>query len=201
MRKFSLAVLALFMAVAVSAQPSATTLLAGVLDKIEGLNPYKVEIQVTYGSGVIAGYYEVDGTKYYISVDQQEVYGDDDIKYEIYNGRKEVVIDNVSQEYNGNILNNPATAFANLRNHYTPKIASSNEYFTIVELKQNIGDVTDSEVIELVVDNQSGLPSSVIYKLGDEVVQISIIKMDKLTSPITSYDTAQYSDYEIIDFR
>lgn len=172
-----------------------------VLNALKEYNPYKVIIEVSYENNSTHGFYEVDGSSYYISVDQQELYGDETVKYEVFNGRKEVVIDNVSPIYTGNLLSNPATAFSSIGDHYTPSLIASNKSVTVIELKPNIDNDNSQESIELSVSNETMLPTLIIYKFGDQSVIINIIDIAKLNSTITSYDRGKYADYEIIDFR
>ncbi|MFI3264607.1 MAG: hypothetical protein SNG38_01235 [Rikenellaceae bacterium] len=183
------------------AENSADSILKEVLSNIEERNPYKVEIEVSYADNNLVGFYEVEDDKYYISIDKQELYGDANVKYEVFNSRKEVVIDRVKSDNNGNILNNPATAFSVIRDHYSATILSENEYYTVIELKPNLGDENSVETIELAVSNDEKLPIEIIYRFGDDMVRIKVVQITPLQSTITSYSPDKYVDYEVIDFR
>ncbi len=184
----------------VSANSKAEIVVDEAISAIKSYNPYRVDIRVSYSGDSISGFYEVDGANYYISIEEQELYGDSKVKYEVFNARKEVVIDAVSSVADGNILNNPATAFTTIKDHYSASILSENNEFTIVELKPNVGGDT-VETIELKLSNTTKLPSEIIYKMGDDKVVITINKISRLTSPISLYNSTKYADYEIIDFR
>ncbi|MFI3323297.1 MAG: hypothetical protein SNI45_04660 [Rikenellaceae bacterium] len=201
MRRFFTIICFLLAVQFVYAQGDAYDLLSRVLNKIESYNPYEVKIEVSYENSIISGYYQVDGERYFISIDQQELYGDADIKYEIFNGRKEVIIDSVTPDDSGNLLSNPAMAFRSILEHYDASLELDNQEVTLLELKQSGGWDDASEIIDLYVDKSTMLPAMVIYKFGDENITITIKSISKLTSTITLYDSEKYADYEIIDFR
>ncbi len=196
-----LAVMLLSLSANLYADDAADRLVKEVLSKIESYNPYRAEIDVNYAGSSILGFYEVDKAKYYIAIDNQELYGDSSVKYEIFNSRKEVVIDSVTPDFNGNILSNPATAFSSIRDHFSAMILSKDEAYSIIELKPIKGDSDNIESIEMRVSHATMLPEEVIYKFGDEMVSIKVLKLQRLTSSITSYSVEKYSDYEVIDFR
>ncbi|MFR9533439.1 MAG: hypothetical protein SNG49_01220 [Rikenellaceae bacterium] len=200
-RQISVLFLALFSFVGAYANGAANAILKEVLANIEAQNPYRVKIEVSYANSSMIGFYEVDHDAYYISIDQQELYGDTNVKYEVFNSRKEVIIDTVRPDNNGNLLNNPATAFSSIRDHYSAEIITENSYFTTLELKPNSGDDSSIETIELSVSNATKLPIEILYKFGGEQVVIKVVEITQLSSSITLYDSDKYADYEIIDFR
>lgn len=193
--------LALSWVVGAYASGSANAILKSVLANLEAKNPYKVEIEVNYGNNNLIGFYEVDSDAYYISIDEQELYGDTNVKYEVFNSRKEVVIDTVKPDLNGNLLNNPSTAFTSIRDHYSAEIIAENDYYTTLELKPKNDDEGSIETIELSVSNATKLPIEILYKFGGEKVVIKVVEITNLPSTITLYDSGKYVDYEIIDFR
>ncbi|MFI3316302.1 MAG: hypothetical protein SNF93_01820 [Rikenellaceae bacterium] len=201
MRFFSLIIVILFACNSVHADNKADEIFKESMTQIESLNPYKANIKVSYANNSILGFYEVDNNRYYISIDQQELYGDAKTKYEVFNNRKEIIIDSVAPSYNGNLLSNPATAFTSIRDHYSATIIADNESCTTVNLKLIIGGEESTETIELVLSKLTKLPTRITYKFDDEAVVIDIIDISKINSTITSYDSSKYSDYEVIDFR
>ncbi len=163
--------------------------------------PYRIEFDVIFGGEAMSGFYEVDGGEYYISLDNQELYGDEAVKCEVYNSRKEIVIDLVAPDQNGNILTNPATAFTSIRDNYDSRISDehSEQGRAVVELLPKGGNSDESITLEL--STQTMLPEVVNYKFGSESIEIRVRKISKLTSTITQYNEDNYLDYEIIDFR
>ncbi|MFR9512090.1 MAG: hypothetical protein SNF69_00480 [Rikenellaceae bacterium] len=183
------------------ANEDAEAIVQRVLAAMEDCNPYKVEIEVNYAGSSIAGYYEVDNLNYYISIDHQELYGDPTVKYEVFNSRREVIIDSVSPTFDGNLLNNPATAFASIKNHYSASLISNVNGFTTLELRPHSTDDNSMETIILTVLNSTMLPNSITYQFGADEVVIKVLDISRLASGITLYDSSKYTDYEIIDFR
>ncbi len=200
-RQISVLFLALFSFVGAYANGGANAILKEVLANIEAQNPYRVKIEVSYANSNMIGFYEVDNDAYYISIDEQELYGDANVKYEVFNSRKEVIVDTVRPDNNGNLLNNPATAFSSIRDNYSAEIITENDYFTTLELKPNSGDDSSIETIELSVSNATRLPIEILYKFGGEKVIIKVVEIIHLSSSITLYSSDKYADYEIIDFR
>ncbi len=202
MNRFIIVILALLCVIqsAVASTP-AEDLLSRVISNIKSYNPYEVKVDIDYRVGSISGSYQVDGDKYYISVDGQELYGDSTTKYEIYNDRQEVVIDQVSAVNSGNILDNPATAFDAILDTFIPSILSSTEGVTTIYLKPTAGEKAMVDCILLKVDATTNSPKEIEYIFNDESVTITILSIERLKSSITLYDSSKYADYEIIDFR
>ncbi len=172
--------------------------LQSTLDK---MNPYGVKVNISYENTSLSGNYEVDKDKYHIKIDEQELYGDSSTKYEVFNNRKEVVIDHVSDNQDGNILNNPATVFSTILRDYTSTAILDNEFETTLELKPASNGDESTESIILTISKSSQLPKQITYKYGDDRIVIDILNIETLTSPITLYDSSKYIDYEVIDFR
>ncbi|MFR9503126.1 MAG: hypothetical protein SNH73_01585 [Rikenellaceae bacterium] len=201
MQRLSLIILSIFSLQQLQAQDHADQIVVDMLDMVESYNPYKVDIEVMYENTSISGYYEVDDMNYYIAIDQQELYGNQSVKYEVFNGRKEVIIDSVSVGYDGNILNNPATAFASIRDYYSSSIISENDKTFLVSLSPRDNVDNPSDTIELIIEKSTMLPSKIIYKFGGTEVSIKIVNIENIPSSITLYNSDKYVDYEIIDFR
>lgn len=201
MQRLSLIILSIFSLQQLQAQDHADQIVVDMLDMVESYNPYKVDIEVMYENTSISGYYEVDDMNYYIAIDQQELYGNQSVKYEVFNGRKEVIIDSVSVGYDGNILNNPATAFASIRDYYSSSIISEDDKTFLVSLSPRDNVDNPSDTIELIIEKSTMLPSKIIYKFGGTEVSIKIVNIENIPSSITLYNSDKYVDYEIIDFR
>ncbi len=185
----------------VIASTQGDAILNSVLDKIEEYGAYRVDLKISMGDYALLGYYEIDNQDYYLTIDNQELYGDAKTKYEVYNDRKEVVIDSVGQETTNDILSNPANIFSSIRDNYSADILSSNEQFTILYLKPNVASEESIESIKLHIDMHSMQPKELEYIMQGESIIIEIGDISELTSSIKRYNTSQYSGYEIIDFR
>ncbi len=201
MRHIFLILSALFLFNGAHANNSASDILKEVLANIENRNPYKVEIEVVYSGDSVLGFYEVDKSDYYISVDHQELYGNASVKYEVFNSRKEVVIDSVTPDYNGNILSNPATAFSAIRDYFSAELLLDYNGVMILELKPIEASDDTVELIQLAISAKSMLPVEIVYKFDNDMVSIKILSFEQLTSSINLYNPVKYADYEIIDFR
>ena len=179
---------------------SADKIIKDVILNIEKQEQYKVKIEVIIGSDSLLGFYEVSNDMYYLNIGNQELFGAHGVRYEVYNDRKEVVIDSVSPDVNGNILSNPAEAFSSMANDFDATVLSETEAVTTIFLNP-IGDVKDSiDSATLEVDNSTMLPTSLRYKIEGEEIEIKIVSIEP-TKSINVYQPSKYSQYEIIDFR
>ncbi|MFR9523140.1 MAG: hypothetical protein SNH94_01035 [Rikenellaceae bacterium] len=199
--RYLLSVIYLLLAVVSASAAEPNSIIGDVIDKLDRMSPYRVQFEVEYGKNRIGGLYEVADENYYISIDEQELFGDSKVKYEVFNSRKEVLIDAVSPDYDGNLLSNPAVAFSSIRDHYTSKQLSDDGVAATFELTPSAPSVNPIETIELTINSSTILPERIVYNLGGEKVVVKVVSIEKLTSSITSYNIGNYLDYEVIDFR
>lgn len=199
--RYLLSVIYVLLAVVSAGAAEPNSMIGNVIDKLDRMSPYRVQFEVEYGRNRICGLYEVAGEDYYISIEEQELFGDSKVKYEVFNSRKEVLIDTVSPDFDGNLLSNPAVAFSSIRDHYTSKQLSNDGVTATFELTPSVPSVNSIETIELTINNSTILPEYIVYNFGGEKVVIKVVSIEKLTSTITSYSSSNYSDYEVIDFR
>ncbi len=184
-----------------SASNNADAILKEVISRIEAYEAYRVDLQISMGDYSLLGYYEVDNQDYYLIIDKQEMYGDATSRYEIYNERKEVVIDSAQSDSSGNMLANPAMVFSSILNDYTAHLLSDDSESILLTLKPK-GATDDSiESITLHISKKSMQPTMLEYNMQGEIVMIAISNIAPLSSTIKRYSASQYSDYEIIDFR
>ncbi len=183
-----------------SASVSADEVIKEVILNIEKQEQYKVKIEVILGNDSLLGYYEVANDTYYLNIEGQELFGASGVKYEVYKDRKEVVIDSVSPDVNGNILANPAAAFSSIAKDFKATVLSNKEGVTTIYLEP-IGEVKESiDSATLDVDNSTMLPTSLRYEIEGEVIEIKIVSIEPVAS-IREYEPSAYAEYEIIDFR
>ncbi len=179
----------------------AEALLSQVISRIEAYDAYRVDLQISMGDYNLFGYYEVDNQDYYLVIDQQEMYGDATSRYEVYNERKEVVIDSAQSDAGGNMLANPAMVFNSIKSDYTASLLFDDaQKFSLSLVPKDSAD--DSiESITLYINKESGQPTMLEYNIQGEVIIIAITKIAPISSTIKRYSASQYSEYEIIDFR
>lgn len=200
MKRLFLSILFAGMAFTASADEPSERLLQSVSSSLKSLGAYSANLEIMYGETPIIGSYEVDGKNYYINMAGQEVYGTDGVKYEVYNDRKEIIIDNQSEQ-KSNILDNPTNAFDFVNSGFDSSLAREDKSSaTIVLTPKSSADIPIDE-ISLKVKHPEMLPSKILYSVDGENITIEIKSVKKLTTSIKSFEKDTYNDYEIIDFR
>ena len=169
-----------------------------VKEYVSELGRYQVKFNVLAGDLIYVGEYGVDGDSYYIKMDDVEVYSDGKLRYEVDNKRKEVSIDMVDLQSH-NILDNPTRCFDFAESEYRAEIQNQKGGELTIFLQPTAEDV-DGEIY-LTIDEKSGRPKKIVYRLYDDEVEVAIDTIATAKSPIKKYDKNQYKGYDIIDFR
>lgn len=146
------------------------------------------------------GRYAVEGENYYIAVGEAEVYCDGKIRYEIDNRRREVTIDDVDTS-SRNLLSNPAHAFDFIGTQYAPSLVSDAEGRAVVRLTPTSADASPAGEILVTVDTAAMRPESLRYDYDGEQVQVSVLGIKPLETPLKAFAKDNYAGYEFIDFR
>ncbi len=169
---------------------------------IKGWKNYAVEFRLE-ASQQVEGRYVVGGERYYLQVEQTEVYCDGRTRWEVNNAYREVTIDRVDPK-DKSILSNPTQVFD------FPDAAFSHTFGgierggeAIVLTPKNSGNI---QQIKLLVDPASGLPKAVEYRLdqASEPIRIEVVSIGpeaNLPASRFIFDKAKYPGFEIIDFR
>ena len=174
----------------VPAAGRADAILAGVSDGFRALGAYGVSFEVRSDEYVTRGRYAVEG----------EVYCDGAVRYEVDNRRREVTID-VVDTGSRNILNNPVHAFDFLGSEYAASLAGEQEGRAVVRLTPAPGNTSSAGNIVLTVDTAAMRPVSLRYDYDGEQVQVSVLGIKPLETPLKAFAKDNYAGYEFIDFR
>ncbi len=177
---------------------------------IRGWKQYQVEFTLHAGeaSKPIPGNFKVSGQKYYLSVEDREVYCDGTIKYEVNRTDKEVTVDQVDPK-DKSILANPTRAFDFSDDVFTHSYGGQTTFggkkCDVVILRARSADDPILE-IKLMLDAASGLPAAVSYRMENvsEPVQIDVTSIkpaEVLPESQFRFDRSKYKGYEVIDFR
>ena len=178
----------------VPAADRADAILAGVSDGFRALGAYGVSFEVRSDEYVTRGRYAVEGENYYLVLGDAEVYCDGAVRYEVDNRRREVTIDVVDTD-SRNILNNPVHAFDFLGSEYAASLAGEQEGRAVVRLTPAPGNIV------LTVDTAAMRPVSLRYDYDGEQVQVSVLGIKPLETPLKAFAKDNYAGYEFIDFR
>lgn len=178
----------------------AAGILAGVRDGFRALGAYGVSFEVRSDEYVTRGRYAVEGEGYYLVLGDAEVYCDGAVRFEVDNRRREVTIDVVDTD-SRNILNNPVHAFDFLGSEYAASLAGEQEGRAVVRLTPAPGNTSSAGNIVLTVDTAAMRPVSLRYDYDGEQVQISVLGIKPLETPLKAFAKDNYAGYEFIDFR
>lgn len=178
----------------------AAGILAGVRDGFRALGAYGVSFEVRSDEYVTRGRYAVEGEGYYLVLGDAEVYCDGAVRYEVDNRRREVTIDVVDTD-SRNILNNPVHAFDFLGSEYAASLAGEQEGHAVVRLTPAPGNTSSAGNIVLTVDTAAMRPVSLRYDYDGEQVQVSVLGIRPLETPLKAFAKDNYAGYEFIDFR
>ena len=178
----------------------AAGILAGVRDGFRALGAYGVSFEVRSDEYVTRGRYAVEGEGYYLVLGDAEVYCDGAVRFEVDNRRREVTIDVVDTD-SRNILNTPVHAFDFLGSEYAASLAGEQEGRAVVRLTPAPGNTSSAGNIVLTVDTAAMRPVSLRYDYDGEQVQISVLGIKPLETPLKAFAKDNYAGYEFIDFR
>mgnify|MGYP002547039531 CR=1 FL=1 len=184
--------------------PSADGRAAEILEKLaagfRALGAYGVTFEVSSDEYTTRGRYAVEGENYYIAVGEAEVYCDGKIRYEIDNRRREVTIDDVDTS-SRNLLSNPAHAFDFIGTQYAPSLVSDAGGRAVVRLTPTSANASPAGEILVTVDTAAMRPESLRYDYDGEQVQVSVLGIKPLETPLKAFAKDNYAGYEFIDFR
>lgn len=178
----------------------AAGILAGVRDGFRALGAYGVSFEVRSDEYVTRGRYAVEGEGYYLVLGDAEVYCDGAVRFEVDNRRREVTIDVVDTD-SRNILNNPVHAFDFLGSEYAASLVGEQEGHAVVRLTPAPGNTSSAGNIVLTVDTAAMRPVSLRYDYDGEQVQVSVLGIKPLETPLKAFAKDNYAGYEFIDFR
>lgn len=184
----------------VPAADRADAILAGVSDGFRALGAYGVSFEVRSDEYVTRGRYAVEGEGYYLVLGDAEVYCDGAVRFEVDNRRREVTIDVVDTD-SRNILNNPVHAFDFLGSEYAASLVGEQEGHAVVRLTPAPGNTSSAGNIVLTVDTAAMRPVSLRYDYDGEQVQVSVLGIKPLETPLKAFAKDNYAGYEFIDFR
>ena len=183
-----------------AAQPRATEILERLAAGFRAMDGYGVKFGVVSGDYEARGSYVVEGDSYYLVLGDAEVYCDGAVRYEVDNRRREVTID-VVDTGSRNILNNPVHAFDFLGSEYAASLAGEQEGRAVVRLTPAPGNTSSAGNIVLTVDTAAMRPVSLRYDYDGEQVQVSVLGIKPLETPLKAFAKDNYAGYEFIDFR
>lgn len=191
------------------ADNNSKTLLDAMSAKVASFKTYEVQFSVGMDGvlGDVKGRFVVSGERYYVAVDDSELFFDGKLKYTYSSDNNEVVIE-LPDPTDNSILSNP-TRFFTLYNDDFKHIARGAT--TVGGVKCESVELTPKKAnsgysnIIVSIDTATSLPKLIKYRMDGSAELI--ITVDKITPNLTvppstfTFDKSKYKGVEIIDFR
>ncbi|OUN77840.1 hypothetical protein B5G09_05765 [Alistipes sp. An54] len=161
---------------------------------------YEVDFVIEAGDYRAAGSYAVQGTGYALSLGDAEVYGDEKVRYEVDNDRREVTIAGVDST-SRNILNNPVRAFDFLGDDYRAELLSETGGKAVVRLTPVEGSGASAGTVTVTVSTATMRPEQLDYDYDGERIRVVVRRVAPLAGPLARFERSRFEGYEFIDFR
>ncbi len=168
---------------------------------IDELGAYQAQFRVSSQDSFVDGNYQVDGDKFYLYLGGIELYGDGGLRYQIDASNRTVIIDNMPQDQESMLLDNPSNAFDFAHDIYDEILISQKDGQSTILLKAKSADDAVVENIIVIVNNLTSLPESVDYSSQGDSATIYFTEISGISGSVHKFSERNYSDYEIIDFR
>lgn len=180
----------------------AKALIGKLSEQMRSMENYEVSFTVVSGEQKVKGYYAVSGEKYYISIDDAEVFCDGGARYEVNPANKEVTIDAVDTKSH-NILTNPTRAFDFVDGDFNFEMVATNATSTTIKLTPKENNALG--IIFVDMQREPVKPTALAYEYDGQTIKIEINSLDEMTGMVDismfTFDKNNYRGYEIVDFR
>lgn len=180
----------------------AKALIGKLSEQMRSMENYEVSFTVVSGEQKIKGYYAVSGEKYYISIDDAEVFCDGGARYEVNPANKEVTVDAVDTKSH-NILTNPTRAFDFVDGDFNFEMVATNATSTTIKLTPKENNALG--IIFVDMQREPVKPTALAYEYDGQTIKIEINSLDEMTGMVDismfTFDKNNYRGYEIVDFR
>lgn len=162
--------------------------------RYSSLNNYSLTFTVTLPNGTgSGGEMSVSGNKLYLKMADNEVFVEDSVRYEVHPRQREIVIDR-ADAYDKESFN-PLKGVDGLTAKYNVEYIESERALRLTPKTGN----SDIIHIYMCVDGES--VERVTLGGGENLVTILVSPAKYTTRQPASFNRAQYSGYEVIDFR
>ena len=180
----------------------AKALIGKLSEQMRSMENYEVSFTVVSGEQKVKGYYAVSGEKYYISIDDAEVFCDGGARYEVNPTNKEVTVDAVDTKSH-NILTNPTRAFDFVDGDFNFEMVATNATSTTIKLTPKENNALG--IIFVDMQREPVKPTALAYEYDGQTIKIEINSLDEMTGMVDismfTFDKNNYRGYEIVDFR
>lgn len=184
----------------VSAAGRAAEILEGLAAGFRAMKGYEVDFVIEAGDYHASGSYAVRGEGYTLSLGDAEVYGDEKVRYEVDNDRREVTIAGVDST-SRNILNNPVRAFDFLGDDYRTELLSETGGKAVVRLTPVEGSGASAGTVTVTVSTATMRPEQLDYDYDGERIRVVVRRVAPLAAPLARFERSRFAGYEFIDFR
>ncbi len=178
-------------------QERAQTLLQRMTAAFRAMPAYEVRFEISAGGPQVGGRFAVEDDRYYIELNDAEVFGTADVRYEVDHRRREVTVAPVERT-SQNLLSDPVHAFDFVAEQYAATLVGEAGGSARVRLQPL--KAQDAAIV-LTIDTATSLPTAIRYEAGEEAVSVAVRAVGRLAEGVRSFDRKAFAGYEWIDFR
>ena len=175
----------------VSAAGRAAEILEGLAAGFRAMKGYEVDFVIEAGDYRAEGCYAVQGAGYALSLGDAEVYGDEKVRYEVDNDRREVTIAGVDST-SRNILNNPVRAFDFLGDDYRAELLSETGGKAVVRLTPVEGSGASAGTVAVTVSTATMRPEQLDYDYDGERIRVVVRRVAPLAEPLARFERSRF---------
>ncbi len=169
---------------------------------IEAMGSYEVSFSVSLDEMTIGGGYRVDGERYHLVLEGEEIWGDAHERVSVNHTMQEVVVEHLDDDSSLSpiVVVDPVRAFTSLEEIFDVELIEDQSGVDITALRLTpkvAGGQMESSILN--ISNSTNLPTSIVYEVGGDRL---IVEIEHFVTSQTPLVTPQYpSSYEIFDLR
>lgn len=199
------AFVAMACAAMVATAQNSTEILRRVSSAVDALGNYTADFVMTSEQGNANGSYAVEGAKFRIDAGGIYMVCDGTTMWAVDHAAREVVVEGVDNSNEATLWTNPAKAFSMLDSRFEHRLlgCETDSGKTLYKINLTSRERT-TDGFTLLVDAATWLPYKAVYGTGELRVTLHFVRIvGGQTSEPSRFEfrSAEYSDYEVIDFR
>ncbi len=194
MKRFFVIAVALVAVLSCYADERGVEIMQRIGRRYSSLNTYSLTFSAALPDGTSSGgELSVSGNKLYLKMADNEIFVEDTVRYEVHSRQREIIIDR-ADAYDKESFN-PLKGVDGLMSKYNV------EYIEVDRALRLTPKTGNSDVIHIYMSVDGESVERVTLGGGDNIVTIVVSPVKYTTRQPAAFNRAQYSGYEVIDFR
>ncbi|MBR6655508.1 MAG: hypothetical protein IKL20_02755 [Alistipes sp.] len=192
--KRALLILLLFVNLSAAADERGEKRLQRISQHYAALGNYAVSFLLRTGGAEQRGTVQVSGKESYLKVADTEVFITDSLRYEVRGSAREVIVDR-ADAYEKELLNS-LNGFSNIAADYNIEECEVEGRAAVRLMPKKQG-----EVIYVITGTDGESVAKLRYGSGDNLVEVIVLKSEKISQKLPIFSKERYKGFELIDFR